>query len=93
MGNFAGALVVLDKASVKEVGDVILQASEKEPKDEENLNLLDSGDAVKILASMLKHVTDQKDKQTAKTAWSSSGLQFSAFLAEVWITSLQLLTL
>ena len=69
----------MEKASLKEMGGRILDAASKPPKDEDNLSLLDSGDALKVLGFTLQHIVAKDDKDAAKKSWESTGLQLEAF--------------
>ena len=83
VGSFSGSLVIYKKTSLQDVGDIILEAAEKPPKDEDNMSLLESGDAVKVLAAALARLAEDSNKDTAKAAWQETGLELSSFLAEV----------
>ena len=83
VGSFSGSLVINKKTSLQDMGGIILEAAEKPPKDEDNMSLLESGDAVKVLAAALARLAEDSNKDTAKAAWQETGLELSSFLAEV----------
>lgn len=83
IGNLLGALIVLEKASFKELGECLLEAAAKPPKDEDNMTLLDSGDTLKVLGFTLQHIVIRNDKETARKSWQSTGLQFESFVSPV----------
>ena len=88
VGSFSGSLVINKKTSLQDVGTIILEAAEKPPKDEDNMSLLESGDAVKVLAAALAKLAEDSNKDTAKAAWQETGLDLSSFLAEVLVLDL-----
>lgn len=80
-----GALVGHKVLGLKQVGRHILEAAVEEPGTDGLL--VDAGSAPKLLAAILRALARETSPDEMASQWEQSGLQFSAFIAEVSVCS------
>lgn len=82
IGEVLGDLVGAKVADLKTVAHHILEADMEEPPEGEQTMLVSGGEAAKVIAALLRRLSQAVGTEEAKAAWAAAGVGLDKFMPD-----------